>query len=114
MKDWLKGRKWQVGENRVFLQWREVTCGVLLRRVVCVRLFKISLNAVEKSHVRSKLTDVVLVWVVRTETDFEGFQKDFTNLRDWRIEWDKKFRANKCKAIYRKKGSPHFTSNRTD
>lgn len=31
------------------------------------------------------------------------------NLRDWRIEWDTKFRANKCKATYTVKGSPHFT-----
>lgn len=48
MKDWLKGRKWQVGENGVFLQWREVTGGVLLGPVVGARLFKISLNEVEK------------------------------------------------------------------
>lgn len=40
MKDWLKGRKWQVGEDGVLLQWREVTDGVLLGRVVGTRLFK--------------------------------------------------------------------------
>lgn len=36
------------------------------------------------------------------------------NVRDQRIEWNKKFRANKCKAIYRVKGGLHFTYNKID
>lgn len=46
----------------------------------------------------SKLTDTKLVCVVKTGTDFEEFQKDFMNLRDWRIEWNTKFRANKLQS----------------
>lgn len=52
----------------------------------------------------NKLTVTKLVWIVKTGTDFEEFQKDFMNLRDWRIE-----RHTKCKAIYRVKDSLHFT-----
>lgn len=46
---------------------------------------------------------------MKTGIDFEEFQKDFKNLRDWRIQQDTTYRANKCKAIYRVKCSPHFT-----
>lgn len=61
------------------------------------------------SDVRNKLTNIKLVSAVKTGIDLEEFQKDFMNLREWRIQWDTTCKANKCKAIYRVKCSPHFT-----